>query len=151
MVVKFFGYFSEFHNKDTVRIDVPPKIFSECLNFDGVKTYVVPVGTVWKVERVDFPNKKIVGSCLSHIKGYAPFPVRHEFDFEEIDINLNRSVTFADEDATLSDQTTALLRSVLDNLFTYSQAREEITTAILQTYYKHAHKLKSFAPWFVQD
>ena len=147
MKVKFFGFFEQFHNKDTVRIKVPPKVFANTLNYADIKTYVVPVGTVWKVENIDFPNKKIRGSCFANITGFDAFPVIHEFDFEEVNINLNRSVTFADEDAILADQTAALLRSVLDNLFAYHDARDDIIDAILQTYIKHAPKLKSFAPW----
>lgn len=147
MKVKFFGYFEQFHNKDVVRIDVPPRVFANTLNYADIKTYVVPVGTVWNVEHVDFSNKKIRGNCSVNIAGFEPFPVTHEFDFEEVDINLNRSVTYADEDATYEDQTAALLRSVLDNLFAYHQARDEIITAMLSTYIRHAPKLKSFAPW----
>ena len=107
----------------------------------------MPVGTVWNVERVDFPNKKIRGICFVNIAGFDPFPVTHAFDFEEVDINLNRSVTFADEDAIAADQTAALLRSVLDNLFAYHDARDDVITAMLQTYIRHAPKLKSFATW----
>ena len=147
MRVKFFGYFEQFHNKDTVRINVPPKVFANTLNYADIKTYVVPVGTVWKVERVDVPNKKIRGTCFVNIAGFEPFPATHDFDLEEVDINLNRSVTFADEDAIAADQTAALLRSVLDNLFAYHDARDDIITAMLQTYIRHAPKLKSFATW----
>lgn len=147
MKVKFFGYFEQFRNKDTVRIKVPPKVFANTLTCEDIKTYVVPVGAVWNVEQVDIPNKKIRGNCFVNIAGFEPFPTSHEFDFEEVDINLNRSVTFADEGDDLLEQTADLLRSVLDNLFAYHQARDEIITAMLSTYVKHAPKLKNFAPW----
>ena len=81
MTVKFSGHFNQFRNKDTVRISVPPKVFANTLNYADIKNYVVPVGTVWEIERVDFPHKKIRGRCFANIAGFEPFPVTHDFNF----------------------------------------------------------------------
>ena len=147
MIVKCSGYFSEFHNKDTVRIKVPAYVVANTLNYADIKTYVVPIGTTWAVQKIDFINKKIVGKTFINIAGFEPFPVTHEFDFEEININLNRSVTFSDAEADLYDQTSSLLRSVLDNLFAYSDARDEFIKSFISTYVRYMPKLKSHAPW----
>ena len=151
MIVKFIGFFEHFRTKEPVTFQPPEHIVDfvkrKYSDTDVIPEFVVPRGVNWSVESVDFLNKKVTGCCVANLANILPFTVVHDFTFEDVDIDLNRSATFFPFSAHEQEQSAAFLRSVLDNLFDYHDARNDIINAIIQIYMQHAPKLKSYTPW----
>ena len=140
MLVKFSGFFSEFKTRDIVPIAVQK-------NDNDVVTYVVPIGETWTVESVDFPNQTITGSCITQCKGVEPQKILHEFNFEDVVIEMSRNAVFTPANSKAVEDLAATLYSALDNLLNYGDARKEFIKAIMEIFYKHAPKVKSYAAW----
>lgn len=140
MLVKFSGFFSEFKTRDIVPIAVQK-------NDNDVVTYVVPIGETWTVESVDFPNQKITGSCLANYKDAEPHKIFHEFNFEDVVIEMSRNAVFTPANSKVIEDLAATLYSALDNVLNYGDARQEIIKAIMEIFYKHSPKVKSYAAW----